>query len=232
MLAFIDESGSINPNDPNPVSTLLALCMSERAHRGVSRQLYGVKRTVLGREDAHELKGVELITERTFRRIPEKRELVEATFDLLTRLDVTIFAIVIPRPTKPLNTPRGHLPGPHKYLIQRINALAEEMKQEAILVYDGNGMDVQGWNMSACITDYIFKAAEYNNILRRIVDTALFVDSRVTPSIQIADLAASVVRQYEQHGLSRGIPLGNAYLSAINRFYTVVKGKTRNDLHK
>ncbi len=230
MLAFIDESGTIHPNDPSPVSALLAVCMAERTHRGVSRQIHSAKRTALGRDDAYELKAGELIKEKTFRRVLEKKELVETIFDLLSRLDITIFAIIVPRPTRPLNIPPGHLPAPHRYLLQRVNALAEEMKQEAILVYDGKGMNVQGWNMSACISHYIFKVAEYNNILRRIVDTALFVDSQVTPGIQLADLAASVVRQYEQHGLFMGVPPGNPYLSALNRFYSTIKEKTRNDL--
>ncbi len=119
---------------------------------------------------------------------------------------------------------------PHKFLLQRINALAEEVKQEAVLVYDGNGMNVQGLNMSTCISDYIFKVAEYNNILRRIVDTALFVDSRVTPGIQLADLAASVVRQYEQNKLYESAPPGDDFLSAIERYYKIIQAKTSDDL--
>lgn len=84
--------------------------------------------------------------------------------------------------------------------------------------------------MSSCISDYIFKVAEYNNILRRLVDTALFVDSRVTPGIQIADLTASVVRQYEHHGLAIPSAKATPYLSAIGRFYDILRAKTRNDL--
>lgn len=230
MLVFIDESGSIHPNDPSPVSTLLALCMPERVHRGASRQLYTIKKTVLGRDNDYELKATELINERTFRRIAEKKEIVEAVFDLLSKLDITVFTVIVPRPSKTINSQSGHLPAPHKFLLQRVNALADELKQEAILVYDGKGMNIQGMNMSSCITDYIFKVAEYNNTLRRIVDTALFVDSRVTPGIQLADLAASVVRQYEQHELFKGVPRGNPYLSAINRLYGTIRAKTRNDL--
>ena len=204
--------------------------MSERRHRGISRQVYSIKRDILGRDDFPELKGTNLINARTFRRVPQKRELVESLFSLLGTLDVTFFAIVVPRPTRELNIPENHLPSPHKFLLQRINALAEEVKQEAVLVYDGNGMNVQGLNMSACISDYIFKVAEYNNILRRIVDTALFVDSRVTPGIQLADLAASVVRQYEQNKLYESAPPSDDFLSAIERYYKIIQAKTSDDL--
>lgn len=144
--------------------------------------------------------------------------------------NVTAFAIIMPRPRSLPDTPPDHLPTQHVYLLQRINALAEAMGEEALLVYDGLGMNIQGRNLAACISSYIFKVAEYNNALRRIVDTALFVDSRVTPGIQLADLAASVVRQYQEHKLFKGIPAGDVYLSAIARLYNTLKKKTRNDL--
>ncbi|MDY6868558.1 MAG: DUF3800 domain-containing protein [Chloroflexota bacterium] len=231
MLVFIDESGTIHPNDPNPVSVLMAVCMPERIHRALSRQLYSLERTILGNKEIGELKGSKLINRRTFRRIPEKRELVEGVFDLIRNLDIVTFAIVIPRPTQPLNLPDGHLPSPHIFLLQRINSLAEKMNQEAVLIYDGNGMNVQGISMASCVRNYIFRVAEYNNILRRIVDTPLFVDSLITPGIQLADLAASVVRQYEeQFNLSSVNPQGDVYLAAIARYYRAVRSKTEDGL--
>ncbi len=230
MLAFIDESGSINPKDPNPISVLLTVCMPERVHRELSRQLYTIERVILGSESPKELKAVELINRRTFNKIPAKRELVEKVFELIGNLEITIFAIVVPRPRQPLNLPDGYLPSPQRFLFQRINALAEKMSQEAILVYDGNGMNIQGMEMAACVSNYIFRVAEPHNLLLRVVDTPLFVDSRVTPGIQIADFAASAIRQYEQNKLRDGIPAGNTYFSAIERYYQIIKSKTTDEL--
>ena len=177
-----------------------------------------------------ELKAADLINRRTFTRIEQKRELVERVFRVINNLEITTFAIIVPRPTRPLNLPKDHLPKPHTYLLQRINALAEKTNQEAVLVYDGSGMNVQGMNMASSISNYIFRVAEFHNILRRVVDTPLFVDSKVTPGIQLADLAASVVRQYEQSNLIDGLPQGDAYLSAIERYYQIAHGKTMDDL--
>lgn len=50
-------------------------------------------------------------------------------------------------------------------------------------------MNVQGIALSSCINRYLFRVVEYNDILCRVADTPLFVDSRITPGIQIADLA-------------------------------------------
>ncbi|MBI4631884.1 MAG: DUF3800 domain-containing protein [Chloroflexi bacterium] len=230
MLAFIDESGSIHPKDSNPISILFAVCMPERVHRGVSRQLYSIEKLILGNEMMRELKAADLLNRRTFARIEQKRELVERVFSVLASLEITTFAIIVPRPTRPLKLPKDYLPKPHAFLLQRINALAEKTNQEAVLVYDGNGMNVQGMNMASSISNYIFRVAEFNNVLRRVVDTPLFVDSKVTPGIQLADLAASVVRQYEQNRLINGVPKGDVYLSAIERYYQIVHGKTMDDL--
>ncbi len=230
MLAFIDESGSIHPNDSNPVSVLLAVCMAEQTHRGISRQLYSRSKAIFGTETLRELKGTELLNRRTLTRIAEKKELVESVFEMIQNLDITIFAIVIPRPNRPLDLPKGYLPKPHRFLFQRINALAESMNQEAVLVYDGNGMNILGMNMASCVSNYIFRVAEPNNILRRIVDTPLFVDSKVTPGIQITDLAASVVRQYEQNTLLINAPKSDFYLAAISRYYRIIKTKTVDNL--
>lgn len=232
MLAFIDESGTIHANDASPVSALVAVCMPERAHRGVSRRLHALKVDILKKDDDHELKAVEYINERTFRRIPEKKEVIECVFDLIAKgvFEITVFAIVTPRPTRAVDTSSDRLPVSHRYLLQRINAMADLLKQEAILVYDGDGMNIQGLNLSRCVRNYIFKVAEYRNILRRLVDTPLFVDSHLTPGIQLADLAASVVRQYEQHRLQIHERPEPAYVSAISRYYNQLKLRTRDDL--
>lgn len=230
MLAFIDESGSIHPKDSNPISVLFAVCMPERIHRVVSRQLYSIEKVILGNEMVKELKAADLINRRTFTRIEQKRKLVERIFILMSSLEITSFAIIVPRPTRPLNLPKDHLPKPHAFLLQRINALAERNNQEAVLIYDGNGMNIQGMNMASSISNYIFRVAEFNNMLRRIVDTPLFVDSKVTPGIQLADLAASVVRQYEEFCLNNRPLKGDAYFAAIESYYQIARSKTVDDL--
>lgn len=230
MLAFIDESGCIHPNDPNPVSVLLAVCMEEKHHRDASRSLYGVQKGILETEDFPELKATRLINQRTFRRHRKKWQLVEGLFGLIRDLEIVVFAIVVPRPERPLSLPDGHLPTPHRFLLQRVNALAEELDHYAILVYDGQGRNIQGIEMSSCISKYVFRVAEYNKILSRIVDTPLFVDSGITPGVQIADACASVVRQYEEKRIGQFIKPGDLYAFAISRFYRCVRAKTRDDL--
>ena len=227
MLAFIDESGQPHPNDPNAYSTLVALCMHQADHRELSRQLFGAKRALLGRDAPYDLKAVEVLNERTFLRQPDKWELAEQCFELFSRVALTAFAIVMPRPSRPPDIELDRLPHQHIFLLQRINALARERREQAVLIYDGQGMNIQGRNLSACISNYIFRVAMPNEQMGHILDTAFFVDSRVTPGIQVADLAAGALRLREQHRLEGA---NGAFNSAIRRFAGVVARSTRSDL--
>jgi hypothetical protein len=229
MLAFIDESGHPHPNDSNPLSTLVAVCMPEREHRGISRRLYSTRRTLFGPGYDLELKAKNLINQRTFNRIPEKRELVERAFEIIRSSPITIFCITIPRPSREIDVPQDHLPYQHYYLFQRINALAEAIDDEALIVYDGE-FNTQGRDMSSCISSYIFKVAEYYGTLNRLVDTALFVDSRVTPGIQLADLAAGAIRLHEQHRMLSPGGGHDLFQSAVTRWHNAARSKTRDDL--
>lgn len=57
------------------------------------------------------------------------------------------------------------------------------------------------------------------------------MDSQTSAGIQIADMIASVIRQYEEAELFRNATSSNdLYLFAIRRWYRIIEQKTRNDL--
>ena len=60
-----------------------------------------------------------------------------------------------------------------------------------------------------------------------VVDTPCFVDSRYTMGIQLADLVAGVIRQYEQAELFSDPYPDDFYLRAIARYYSIVRSKTQ-----
>ncbi len=228
MLAFIDESGQPHPNDPNAYSTLVALCMHEADHRELSRQLFGAKRALLDRNTAYELKALEVLNARTFLRQRESKwALAERCFALFERIELTAFAVVMQRPAQKPNIRPDWLPYQHIFLLQRVNALAKKRGEQATLIYDGQGMNVQGRNLAVCISNYIFRVAMPRGQLGHVVDTAFFVDSKVTPGIQVADLAAGALRLREQHRHDRN---DDAFAAAVRRCAAVVAKSTRSDL--
>lgn len=223
MLAFFDESGHPHPKDASTRPVCVSVCISEKQSHFISGRLHALKRDIIQKEDV-ELKAQKLLNKGTFRRIPEKRELVEAFFDLLRILPFTIFAVIMERPQKSLPSDTLYLPNQFRYLLQRCDLLAQETNDMVTLLFDG---DCQSGGLSLKFNSFLYRSIEGQS-MATITDAPFFVDSRVTAGIQIADMAAGVIRIYQEHKLYRSVPRGDAFLSAIKRYYAVLEEKTKD----
>ena len=227
MLVFIDESGHPHPNDPSTRPILAAICFAQRDSRSINRQLFRIKRQLLGSERAGlELKAHNLLKRSTFRRKPELRELVESVFDQLRNLPLTIFAVTMEQPVQVIPRQTIQLPRQYRYILQRVNALLLDEPSMAVVLADGDGSQYGG--LSRKFEQYLNRYHEGQS-MTKVVDTPYFVDSRFTTGIQLADLVAGVIRQYEEAELFRRPP-PDAYLTAIARYYGIISTKTRDDL--
>ena len=229
MLVFIDQSGDIHPKDSTRRPVLAAVCLRETRSRDLSRQMFNIKKRLTEKPEEFELKGHKLLTRKTFEKRPAKRELVESTFELISNLDLTAFAIVMERPSVIPALQPGMLPNQYRYILQRVNLLLEADFENdmALLIFDGQGPNF-GRDLSSAISGFLFKHAEGQSYTR-IVETPLFVDSKITPGIQIADMIASCVRQYQENELyRRPLPAGDPFLSAISRYYRCIQQKTKD----
>lgn len=226
VLAFFDESGIPHPNDASTRPVVISTCIAEREVRAISAQMYALKRQ-LGVPDI-ELKGTNLINRRSFARRQNEWELVESFFDLCRSLPFTFFAVVMEHPER---TPYGHevndhLPNQYRYLLQRINQYAEEIGEMAVLLFDGDGTSLFGGTVPGKFDSFLHRSQEGRSFTA-ICDSPYFVDSRLTQGVQIADMVASVCRQYQENGLHvNRAPQGDAYLSAISRYYGILRNKT------
>lgn len=224
MLAFFDESGFPHPKDSSTRPVCVAVCMSERESHFISGRLHALKRTILGKEDL-EFKAKRLLTRSTFRRIPEKRELVEAFFDLLRNLPISIFAVIMEKPQLLPCIEKTYLPNQFRYLLQRCELLAQETKDMITILFDGDCQVCGGFALK--FNSFLYRSTEGRS-MSTITDAPFFVDSRVTSGIQIADMAAGVIRLYQEGRLYQETPAGDAFLSAIRRYYNVLVEKTKN----
>jgi hypothetical protein len=171
----------------------------------VSAQLYSFKRR-LGTPDI-ELKGVNLITRRVFERRSNEWELVESFFDLCRSLPFVLFAVVMEHPGQ---EPYGseaetYLPNQYRYLLQRINLYARETGKMATLLFDGDGPTLYRGTLPRKFDSFLHRSVEGRSF-DAICDSPYFVDSRLTQGIQIADMAASVCRIYQENNLHMGLP--------------------------
>lgn len=225
MLSFIDESGHPNPGDPNRRPVLAAVCYPEQESRNISRQIFAIKRSLLGPERTGlELKARSLLNRRTFERKRELHELVESVFDQIRNFPITTFAVIMERPETEIPKDSTYLPRQYRYILQRVNALLYGRPDMAVVLVDGNGSQEGG--LSGKLERYLNRSHEGQS-MTNVVDTPYFVDSRLTTGIQLADLVAGVVRQYQEAELFRNRHPSDYYLRAISRYYSIIESKTQ-----
>lgn len=229
MLAFFDESGIPHPHDSCANPVVVSVCIEREVSRFIAGHLYALKRRLGTPED--ELKGSGYITRRVFTKRHNEWEVVEAFFDLCRTLPFTLFAVIMERPAQvPFSEEAdGHifLPNQYRYLLQRISQHAEENGRMATLLFDGDGSNLHGSNLAKKFEAFLYRSTEGRSFTA-ICDAPFYVDSKLTQGIQIADMAAAVLRHYQENKLNQGLPTGDGFLSAINRYYGVLRGKTVN----
>ncbi len=91
------------------------------------------------------------------------------------------------------------------------------------ILFDGDGFQLNG--LARRFERFLFRSREGQS-LSRIADAPYFVDSSITVGTQIADMMVAVVRLYFENALRQGTPEGDAFLSAVARYYGVVSGLT------
>jgi len=227
MLVFIDESGFPHPKDSTLNPVLAAVCLPEIRHRALSRNLYTIKRRFF-RNPERELKAKRLLRPYIFEKSAEERELVESVFDLIRETELAVFALIMDHPSKMPETPEGHIPVQYRFLLQRIQFYMDRLGNEedmAILVFDGDGTSFISGGLGPGVSRYLFRSQE-GQTWSKILDTPLFVDSEITPGIQLVDMMAGCLRHYQEKQLFRENFITDTFSSALKRYYRIIQEKT------
>jgi hypothetical protein len=227
LFAFMDESGHPHPNDSCMRPVLVSVCIRDKDLRSVCTELFKLKRRILNKENNEfEAKASRLLTRSTFRNRPEKKEFVESFFDVCRNLLITIFSVAMERPCKPPPTSLDFLPMQFRHLLYRVNRYIElELYGDyGAVFFDGDGSNYNC--LSVRFNNWLYRSRGGQS-LTNLVESPFFVDSKLTAGIQIADMVAGVIRIYEEQELFKGVP-SDAFLSAIARYYRILKEKTVN----
>lgn len=242
MWVYVDESGHPHPNDTCEKSVLVAVCLDESYNRQITLDLHNLKRDLLGKED-YEVKAKNLLRPSTFLRVPAKRELVEAIFDLCGNLPLQVFAVIMPRPRQLPMYDLGYLPVQYVHLLQRVQILMEARPDKAIMVFDDGGptgiwkarlpQDQQLLHrasallLSRAFTNFLFRHPKGRQF-DRINEVPFFVSSEIVPGLQIADLIAGCIRLCHQTGLHEARHVLRPFDSALKRFYSLLETKKQD----
>lgn len=232
MLVFIDESGHPRPGDPTSRPVILAVCIREADCGRLARTMFALRRNLqnhlkLSRTE-QEGHAVELLNRRALTRMPPKREFADSIFDALRDFNLAVFAVVMERPDQEPYAGSDFLQPQFKWLLERISLFMEHEHPDefAICVFDGQ-TPTQNRRFSDSFTNFMARTA-IGQAMDRIVPTPFFVDSALTPGIQVADLFAYVTRLNEEKELHRSTFGRDLYLSVIRRYAQIVRAKTRD----
>ena len=199
MLVFVDESGYPIPSDESSFSTLTAICIMETDIREISNIIYKLKNRIYEKQD--EIKATCLIKKQTIEKNRTKnKEYTDEFVNSICSHNITAFSIIIKRPlTKPL-IEDNMIPKQYHLLLKKIEFYCERHDiDKAIFVFDETteGNDL---HLATCFNNFLFKS-KLGKTFNRILETPFFVSSKVTPTIQIADIFAGIIRQYYQSDL-------------------------------
>lgn len=158
----------------------------------------------------------------------KKRAYTEGFFDMVNNLDMTVFAIVMERPDKAPYEGPELLQCHHRYLFNRVEQfMAEEHPNHfALPIYDA--LDPGSTRIFSASFNQFMARSNAGRAMTHIVPSPLFVDSALTPGIQIADRFAYALRIYEENELQKTGIVGDPYLATMKRYGKIVWSKTRD----
>jgi len=227
MLMFIDESGQPHPNDSTKNPVICGVCINESDIRDISRSIYRLKLKIFGKDT--EVKSTSLIRRRIFdKRMTINKQYVDVFINTACSFNISVFAIVMEKPEKPVILSESYLPKHYKLLLKRAEYFCEKnYHNKAILIFDevpGNDLIV-----AKCITKFLYKS-RMGRLFNHILEMPLFVNSKVTPAVQIADIFASIIRHYYENGLNMKDlnEITDPFESWINILYQQIKNKTED----
>lgn len=229
MLVFIDESGHPRPRDRATRPVILAACIRESDAGRLTRAMFALRRNLLSQMTLttaeQEGKAVEFLSRRALTRVAAKREFVDSFFEVLRDFELTVFGIVMERPDRVPYQGPNFLQTQYRWLLERIDRFMEREhpKYMAIPIFDGQD-PTSNRIFSECFTAFMART-DAGRAMQHIVPSPLFVDSSITPGIQIADLFAYVTRLNYEHSLYQ-TSVADPYLSAIKRYASIVRAKT------
>ena len=232
MLVFIDESGHPRPGDPTTRPVLLAAWIKEADAGHLFRSLFALKRTTLEgmtlTRKEEEGKAKDFMSRYAITEHVQKRAYAEGFFDMANDADVTVFGIVMERPDRPPYEGPELLQCHHRYLLERIECFMadEHPNHMALPIYDA--LDPGSTRIFAASFNSFMSKSNAGRAMQHIVPSPLFVDSALTPGIQVADRFAYVLRLHEENQLQKQRFCGDAYLATIKRYASVVWSKTKD----
>lgn len=227
MLVFIDESGYPRSTDPTLHPVLLGVCIHEADIKPITNQIYKLKETHYGKQD--EIKSTKLIREATITKNHTiNKAYTEGMVDIASSFNTSVFAVIMDKPTTEIVVPDHHLPRQYYLLLKKVEFYSRNHNYgKAIMIFDEIHEEADR-KIADALTGFLFKT-DLGRSFEHVLEMPLFVSSAVTPSIQLADIFAGIVRHYYEQGLDEFDPT-TEFQGWIKALYDRIYAKTENNL--
>ncbi len=211
-LLYVDESGSTI--DPKQIFFVLAgICIFERQGYWISEELDKIAaRFNPGDPNSVELHGSPMLNGRAFWRqfpLPDRIKAIKDSLEVLAKSNAShrVFACVIRKsvvsPKDPVEVAFEQVVSRFDYYLKRLHKSGDT--QRGIIIFDKSTYET---TIQTLATDFR-KIGHTWDVLRNLAEVPLFIDSRASRLIQLADLVAySIFRKYESND--------NQFLSIFN----------------
>lgn len=226
MLAFIDESGHPRPTDDTKRPVLLATCIKETKIRDLTSQIYKIKMDVYNKADV-EVKATKLIHKKTLDNKHTKNKLfMDKLMQLISDFDIKVFAVIMEKPDFEPFVKEGILAKQYFYLMKKIELFCENYNHSmALIIFDEQDRN-EDKKISVAFNNFLYQSA-LGKTFNKILEIPLFVNSEITPGVQLADLMAGIVRHYYEKELYEKNPETD-FEKWLCDLYSIVRRKTEN----
>ena len=226
MLVFIDESGKPHPNDATLKPVLCCVCIKENDIREITQKVYALKNRYFGSND--EIKSTDLISRRTIKNNVRKNiDFVNDFVGIACSYDIKVFSIIMKRPTTAMTISPSHLPKQYYLLLKRVEYFCENYNHDKVMLIFDNVNPTEDARVALGINNFLYKSS-LGRQFDRILEMPLFVNSSITPAIQIADFFAGIVRHYNNSILDHSKTLTDSFEMWIDGLYQKVFSKTED----
>lgn len=200
-LLYIDESGTLN--DPKQLHIVLAgVCIFEKQTYWLGEEMDKIAARFNAADPGSvELHGSPMMNGKKFWRQLSVKDRVAAIKDALTALTLSssrVFACVIRKSVvgakDPIEMAFEQLASRFDYFLRRLHKKRGD-SQRGVMIFDKSTYETTIQNLA---TDFR-KIGHRWDVLRNLAEVPLFIDSRASRLIQLADLVSySIYRNYEQ----------------------------------
>lgn len=226
MLVFVDESGHPIPSDNTDRPVLSAICIRETDIRELTSDIHRIKIDVYGKAD-DEIKSTNLVTKRIINKgLTKNKGYVDRIISLLPQYNIKIFAVIMERPDYTPYIKEGFLPKQYYHLLKKIELYCKKYNcSMAMIIFDEQDHS-RDQKISVAFNNFLYKS-NLGRSFEKILEVPLFVDSKITVGIQIADLVAGILRHYYEEGLNEHNPVDD-YQRWLYELYRIIKQRTED----